>query len=130
MTPEQWYLAANAYNARQLAEAKQRHNQYIQQRGPLQTAIISQSGSTSTTRVGGGYGMGGFGGSGGYLGYGTNVDGVAGGNAFGTGDGASQGNTLRRESSQHSKSYRHTYPDLNDNGGGPVMFLNPFVRLR
>jgi hypothetical protein len=128
MTASEFAEYAKKYNANQFAAAKKRHAKYLKDRGSLQTQDRWESSSSSTTRVGGGYGLGGFGGAGGYLGNDTNIDGLSGGNSYfnGSDAGASKGNTIRTESSSSGSSYTHTFPDLNDTGGGPVTVINPF----
>lgn len=117
------------YNEKQLADAKVRHDKYLAERGPMPTKIVSGSSGSSNTRVGGGYGAGGFGGAGGYLGYGNTV----GGGGYGGGGGgyysmgnASIGNNTSSGYSTNSYSFEQKYPDMNDNGGGPVTYINPY----
>ena len=119
LTREQFAGWAKKFNEKQLADAKVRHEQYLKERGPLQSMNLAGSSGNSRIQYGGGYGIGGMGGYGGYLGYdnhtGTNYNGAT----------SQQGNVIITDRSESSYSYRHTYRDLNDAGGGPVMFINP-----
>jgi len=114
-------MAVKRNKANELNAAK-RHKAYLAERGPLATKDRSGSSSSATQQFGGGYGAGGMGGYGGYLGYGNHVFPNYGGQSGG------QGNRISTESSSSSYSYTQTYPDLNDNGGGPVTYINPYCR--
>ena len=122
MTDAEFAEWANKRNKSQEANAAKRHKRYLEERGPLKTQDFAGSSSSNTVQMGGGYGMGGHGGYGGYLGYGNHVLGNYGGQAGG------QGNRISTESSSSSYSRTDTYPDMNDNGGGPVNYVNPFCR--
>jgi hypothetical protein len=110
-------------NADALAEARVRAAEYRANRGPLRSMAVTESTGRSTTRYGGGYGINGAGGYGGYLGYGNRVR-----MSPSMGLLTFPGNTMTTTSDGTTKSYEMTYPDLNDNGGGPVEVLNPFYQ--
>lgn len=122
MTRAQFAEWANKRNEKQLSDAQVRHEKYLKERGPLQIKAITGGSGSSRTQYGGGYGAGGFGGYGGYLGYGNHTGMNYGGQA------GQQGNTISSTRSESSYSYTNTYPDLNDAGGGPVTFINPYCR--
>lgn len=122
MTDAEFEAWCEKYNAKQLADAKVRHEEYLRERGPLKTVDRTSSSGGSTIQYGGGYGMGGFGGYGGYLGYGNNT-----GVNYG-GQSGQQGNRIGIQYSDSSASWTQTYPDMNDAGGGPVTIINPYCR--
>jgi hypothetical protein len=142
MTPAQFKAFAEKYNADQYANAKQRHEDYLADRGPLTTMNLASSGASHITRFGGGVGAGGYGGAGGYLGYqasngiggGVNYPygyygGVNGSNGGSGGFGSGftfQGNNISTTDTASSQSWVKKFPDLNDGGGGAVMLINPY----
>ncbi len=127
---------ALAYNKQQVADAKVRHEEYLRERGDMTTMDVAGSSAKSNTRQVG-VGTGGFGGNGGYLGYGNTTGGSAGGfggsyysmgNSTSGSAGGSFGRGQNVTTSFDSSSYKYTqmYPDLNDNGGGPITIINPY----
>ena len=123
MTPEQFRLFCNYHNAKQIADAKVRHQEYLSERGPMPVTQTTRSSGSTNTRRGGGYGMGGFGGAGGYLGYGG-----GGGSGLGLGGfgGGGVGNNMSSSYSNTTSTTETTFPDMNDTGGGPVTVINPY----
>ena len=125
MTPERFRLFCNQHNAKQIADAKVRHQEYLSERGPMPVTQTTRSSGSTNTRRGGGYGMGGFGGAGGYLGYGG-----GGGGGFGLGLGGfgagGVGNNMSSSYSNTTSTTETTFPDMNDTGGGPVTVINPY----
>lgn len=129
MTDEEFAAWAKKRNAKELADAKVRHQQYLAERGPLKTVQRQSTSFDKNIHVGGGYGAGGVGGTGGYLGTDQNLDGLSGGNTFtGPHAGSSIGNNITITGGGFSSAWVDTYPDLNDAGGGPVTFINPYCR--
>jgi len=138
MTDEQFASYANRLNKGELYLAKERYAKYLVDRGDLKYEDVYSSTRNTDTQFGGGHGMGGMGGAGGYLGYGVNGFGSGygvtlnpGGNGYGQGfqgnNGASfEGNRMSELEKFTSRKFRHIYPDLNDNGGGPVTIINPY----
>jgi hypothetical protein len=128
MTREQFRAYCVQFNARQIADAKLRHQAYLTERGPMPVTKTTVSSGGSNTRRGGGYGMGGFGGAGGYLGYGNGTG--YGGGGFGLGGfglgGGGVGNNMSSSYTNTTSSTETTLPDLNDTGGGPVTLVNPY----
>lgn len=142
MTADQFKDWAKAKNDKAYADAAQRHEDYVLNRGPLTTMNLASSSASHNTRFGGGLGVGGYGGAGGYSGYNSSngmgggvnypygyyggVNGSSGGsNGFGSGF-TFQGNNINTTDTASSQSWVKTFPDLNDGGGGPVMLINPY----
>jgi hypothetical protein len=105
LTEAEFRAWAKKYNANQLKAAKKRYKAYLKERGHLQTVDhfdiqIEREGSSLS-----GLGSSLYGGSNCRL---------------STGDSPHTSMTLTRQ------KYTQTYRDLNDNGGGPVTFINPF----
>jgi hypothetical protein len=142
MTAEEFKTWAEQRNRVAYYKAKQQHDDYLVQRGPLTTMNLASSSASHNTRFGGGVGAGGYGGAGGYLGYqasngiggGVNypygyyggVNGSSGGSGgFGSGF-TFQGNNINTTDTASSQSWVKTFPDLNDGGGGPVILINPY----
>jgi hypothetical protein len=137
MSREQFYAYCVQFNAKQIASAKVRHQEYLTERGPMPVTQISSSSGSSNTRRGGGYGMGGFGGAGGYLGYnngggfggggfGGFGGGGFGGGGFGGGGFGGLGNNTSSSYSNTSTYTESVLPDMNDAGGGPATIINPY----
>lgn len=126
MTAKEFRLWAVVYNAQQADKARNRHGDYLMGRTPPVTASITEGSSNSIMKIGGGYGAGGVGGAGGYLGYGQQF-GNGGGYGGNGGMSMSQGNTISQTNTDKSRSYSITYPDHNDNGGGALIFINPYA---
>ncbi|HEX4145106.1 MAG TPA: hypothetical protein VHY91_16485 [Pirellulales bacterium] len=132
MTREQFHVYCVQFNARQIASAKVRHQEYLSERGPMPVTQTTRSSGSTNTRRGGGYGMGGFGGAGGYLGYSdvTGYGGALGGGlglgGFGAGGAGGVGNNTSSSYGNTSSSTQSVLPDMNDTGGGPATFINPY----
>ena len=131
MTVEEFRAFCARYNGQQVADAHERHEEYVRERDGLPAKTMTANSGSSNTRVGGGLGMGGYGGAGGYAGYGNiiGVGGYGGGGYGGAGIGggvASQGNNVSSSYSNESSTTTGIYPDLNDDGGGPVTIINPY----
>jgi len=141
MTREQFRVYCVEFNARQIASAKVRHQEYLSERGPMPVTQITRSSGSTNTRRGGGYGMGGFGGAGGYLGYndGTGYGGAGGGlglggfgggglglGGFGGGGFGGIGNNMSSSYSNTTSTTETVQPDMIDTGGGPVTIINPY----
>lgn len=137
MTDEQFASYARRLNAGELYLAKERYASYLVARGDLRSEELYSSTKNTNTQFGGGHGLNGLGGAGGYLGYGAH--GISSGygvtlnqgGGYGQGlngnNGASfEGNRMSELETFTSRKYRHTYPDMNDNGGGPVTIINPY----
>lgn len=136
MTPLEFSRWCEAYNAGQVAYATANHEQYLTARGPLKTAHIVEHIQSNKNRVGGGVGYGGLGGAGGYAGYDNQVNQYAGAGAYGGagyGQGSyggnylsGQGNASQSKQTMGNREYDTEFPDLDDDGGGPITIINPF----
>lgn len=137
MTDAEFAEFAKWINESARMAAQERYARYLVARGDLKYEDLYSSTKSTATQFGGGHGMGGLGGAGGYLGYGTGGIGSGygvtlnpGGNygqGFQGNNGASfEGNRMSELEHFTSRKYRHTFPDLNDNGGGPVTIINPY----
>jgi hypothetical protein len=127
MTPAEFERWAIRENARASLEAKKQAALARMQRKDrtgIQLAHYTESSGSSRTQYGGGYGAGGVGGAGGYLGYGNQVSSGFGG--IGRGFANFTGNNMQNTHQDTGRSYDMTWPDLDDNGGGPLLIINPY----
>lgn len=140
MTPEQFKAFALAYNAKQKADAHQRHEEALG-RGEYQgvQGFRTQQSSTSVTThssgAGGFLNHGDYGSSGSGGNYSTSLTrDLGGGNSltgYYTPSGGGGSYSAPPSNSYTSNTYNGTeyqmfWKDLNDNGGGPITILNPY----
>ena len=124
MTPEQFRLFCNQYNARQIADAKVRHQEYLTERGPMPVKRTTVSSGQPELPAGRRLWHG-------RLWRGRRLSGLlrwrrlwrfrvgwirAGGG----------GNNMSNSYTNTTTTMDTTFPDMNDTGGGPTTFINPY----